>query len=143
MSPTKLLIWIHGQPSQPESQSSRQQQSGIQRAGTVLIAEQISQQRQQWIAWLHAPTQFSDGSASVPGLIALQQHRAIRQPQPSCVKVPAQNLVGPTVHNLQVGKAAEKLASEGKAAAEEAAAVVDEGECHQPSLSCFVCLLWL
>ena len=128
MSPTRLHIWVHGQSSQPESKSPRQQQPRIKRAGTVVITEQIPQQLQQWIAWLHPLTQFGNGSASVPGLVPLQQHSAICQPQPSGLKFPPQHPIGSAVHDLQVRKAAEKLASEGEAAAEEAAAVVDEGE---------------
>ena len=142
MSPTTLLIWVHGQPSQPESNSPGQQQPRIKRAGAVAITEQITHQRQQWIARLHPPTQLGNGSAAVPGLVALQQHSAIRQPQPLDLKPPPKRFIGPAVHNLHAWKAAKKLASEGEAAAEETAAVVDEGESHPRSLSCFTCLLW-
>ena len=142
MSPTRVLIWVHGQPSQPESNAPGQQQPRIKSAGTVPITEQITHQRQQWIARLHPPTQFGNGSAAVPGLVALQQHSAICQPQAFDLKPPPQRFIGPAVHNLHAWKPAKKLASEGEAAAEETAAVVDEGESHPRSLSCFTCLLW-
>lgn len=142
MSPTTVLIWVHGQPSQPESNSPGQQQPRIKSAGTLSITEQITHQCQQWIARLHPPTQLGNGSAAVPGLVALQQHSAIRQPQPFDLKLPPQRSIGSAVHNLHAWKAAKKLASEGEAAAEETAAVVDEGESHPRSLSCFTCLLW-
>ena len=143
MSPTRLLIWVHGQSSQPKSKSPRQQQPRIKRAGTVVITEQIPQQLQQWIAWLHPLTQFGNGSAAVPGLVALQQHSAICQPQALDLKPPPQGFIGPAVDNLHAWKPAKKLASEGESAAEETAAVVDEGESHPRSLSCSICLLWL
>lgn len=137
----RLLIRVHGQSSQAESESACQQQSRIQRFGAAAITEQIPQHHQQRIARLHPSAQFGDGSASVPGLFPLHQHGTIRQTHPSGFERPPQGIIGPAIKNLQVRQAAEQLTAEGEAAAEEAAAVVDEGEWHHRSLSCFTCSL--
>ena len=135
VSSDRLSVRVHGSSLNVQSESPCQQQGGIESCSTTLITEQPSQQRQQWIARLHPPAQFGNGRTAVPDRVALQQHRPVGKAVPLLLQAAAQFVVAPAIADHQLLVSTHQFAAQGEGSAEGAAAVVDEGECHQGILS--------
>jgi hypothetical protein len=114
-----------------------------------MISEHRFQHEQKWTTWCHSPAEFWNRVTAMPGVLSVQQHSAIGELHAFWPELVPQYAVSATILDFKVLNSGGQFACQSEVAAERAAAVVNQSDCHLEilswglvSLRCWQSYLW-